>query len=328
MSRSVPAAEVTRICARRAQALDVLLDQRLERVVGQQPRQRLGMFVADVEHAGAALQDGGQFRRVHQAFDRAVHHQRAAGQRGRPRAPCAAARARRRWSAPRAARRSNSAGQHEAEDLAPSRAAASRASSGSTGRLWLSLSTATVSPGCSAQRPSTASKASSQAGSMVSCSMECLRFRFIIHENSCNPATMNPPRQGPAAELLAAGVPRRAGHVRHRRHHRHRAHRRTASVIGLTANSFNSVSLDAAAGAVEPGARRGLDAGVQRRLALRDQHPGGRPEAAGRTLRAQGRRPLERRELRPKAPAARRCCTARPPPSNASTAAATRKATT
>jgi flavin reductase (DIM6/NTAB) family NADH-FMN oxidoreductase RutF len=30
------------------------------------------------------------------------------------------------------------------------------------------------------------------------------------------------------------------------------------TLIGLTANSFNSVSLDAAAGAVEPGARGGL----------------------------------------------------------------------
>ena len=68
--------------ARRAQPLDVLLDQRLELVIGLQPGQRLGMLVADVDHAGSAAQDGRQFRRVHQPFDGAVHHQRARGQGG------------------------------------------------------------------------------------------------------------------------------------------------------------------------------------------------------------------------------------------------------
>jgi hypothetical protein len=52
MRRSVPAAEVTRICLRRAQALDVVLDARLGGVVGQQAGQGLGVFVADVHHAG------------------------------------------------------------------------------------------------------------------------------------------------------------------------------------------------------------------------------------------------------------------------------------
>ena len=85
---------------------------------------------------------------------------------------------------------------------------------------------------------------------------------------------------------------------------------------------------DAAAGAVEPVAPRRLDAGLQRRLALRDQHPRRRPARAGRALRRQGRRPLRRRGLRTRAPAARRCSKARSRCSSASTAAATKRATT
>ena len=59
------------------------------------------------------------------------------------------------------------------------------------------------------------------------------------------------------------------------------------TLVGLTANSFNSVSLEPAAGAVEPGAPRRLHAGLSRRLALRDQHPRRRAARAGRTLRQQ-----------------------------------------
>ena len=54
---------------------------------------------------------------------------------------------------------------------APMGAAAICANCTSTGRLWLSHSTATVSPGRSAQRRSTVSKASAQAGSTISCNM-------------------------------------------------------------------------------------------------------------------------------------------------------------
>ena len=70
--------------AGRAQALDVLLHEQLQRAIvrRRQPRQGLGVLVAHVQHAGAALEDGRQFRRMHQPFDRAVDHQRAAGQRG------------------------------------------------------------------------------------------------------------------------------------------------------------------------------------------------------------------------------------------------------
>ena len=96
---------------------------------------------------------------------------------------------------------------------------------------------------------------------------------------------VNPPRKAQPPTLLVAGVPHRAGHVRHRRDHRHRAHGATASVIGLTANSFNSVSLDPPLVLWSLAQRGGFAAGVQRRLALRDQHAGGRPEDAGRALR-------------------------------------------
>ena len=51
------------------------------------------------------------------------------------------------------------------------------------------------------------------------------------------------------------------------------------ALVGLTANSFNSVSLDRrrwCCGAWRA-ARRSM-AGAQHRLALRDQHPGGQPE--------------------------------------------------
>ena len=82
------------------------------------------------------------------------------------------------WSLSRAAASlaAFSKGSHYAVNIL---AAASRASSGSTGRLWLSHSTATVSPVLSAQRRSTVSKAWIQAGSMISCSMyrmRCCRY--------------------------------------------------------------------------------------------------------------------------------------------------------
>ena len=82
--------------------------------------------------------------------------------------------------------RANTVGITRPKTRAPSRAAASRASSTSTGRLWLSLSTATVSPGWTAQRRSTDSKASSQAGSILSCNMGRASWS-ILHENSCKP---------------------------------------------------------------------------------------------------------------------------------------------
>jgi hypothetical protein len=49
--------------------------------VGRRAFQDLGVFVADHQHAGAALKDLRQFHRVLQAFDRAVGDEGAAGQR-------------------------------------------------------------------------------------------------------------------------------------------------------------------------------------------------------------------------------------------------------
>src|SRR5207253_3800770 len=97
----------------------------------------------------------------------------------------------------------------------PIRAAARRASWTISGRLADSLSTATVSPARRAQRASTASKAASQGASIVGAAMDVLRGS-IIHEYSCNQIRDAAP-QSAAAELLVAGVSRRAGHVRHRR---------------------------------------------------------------------------------------------------------------
>jgi len=97
----------------------VLLDQRLQRVVRQQASERFRVLVADVEDARAALEDGGEFARVHQAFDRAVHHQRAGGQRGDDGSDLAqhgrgAGGARGRQRGVR-----DGAREHEAEDLRP-----------------------------------------------------------------------------------------------------------------------------------------------------------------------------------------------------------------
>ena len=108
---------------------------------------------------------------------------------------------------------------------------------------------------------------------------------------------MNPPRQSPAAELLRAGVPHRAGHVRDRRDHRHGAHRRR-QVIGPDGQFLQFGLARSAAGAVEPVAGRGLAGGLSRRLALRDQRAGGRPEErwpSASPLKGIG--PLGRREL-------------------------------
>jgi hypothetical protein len=61
---------------------DVVLEQRLEHRIGQQPGQRLGMLIAHIDHANAPARDGGQLGRMHQSLDRAIDHQGAAGQRG------------------------------------------------------------------------------------------------------------------------------------------------------------------------------------------------------------------------------------------------------
>jgi flavin reductase (DIM6/NTAB) family NADH-FMN oxidoreductase RutF len=120
----------------------------------------------------------------------------------------------------------------------------------STGRLWLSHRTATVSPGCSAQRRSTCSKASIQRGSMISCNMVPFRWGLaiagkpasrIIHENSCKFQPCPLPAK-PAARVLAqefrAALGMFATGVTI-------VTARTAEgdLVGLTANSFNSVSL-------------------------------------------------------------------------------------
>ena len=140
---------------------------------------------------------------------------------------------------------------------------------------------------------------------------------------------MSPPRKATAAGFFRARVPRRAGHVRHRRDHRHGAHRRRRAASGLTANSFNSVSLDPPLVLWSLSRAAGSHAGLQHRLALRHQHPGRRPEGAGRALRrASGADRWAGVELHRRRWPARRCWPARRPPSSASTAAATKRATT
>ena len=179
-----------------AQALDVVLHARLGGVVGQQARQRLGVFVADVDDArAAALQDGGQLGRVHQAFDGAVHHQRAAGQRARPPARSAGSRSRRRWSAWPAWSGAAHAGQHQRERLrargAPPPAGPAAAAPGGSGfrREWPRCRRAAARSGAAP-----ASKASTQAGSMISCSMN----RPVRRARAC-PMGM---RTGPQAVSL------------------------------------------------------------------------------------------------------------------------------
>ena len=66
---------------------------------------------------------------------------------------------------------SNTVGTMMSKALQPILAAANRARAGSSGRLWLSLRMATVSPARRAQRDSTEWKASTQAGSREGISM-------------------------------------------------------------------------------------------------------------------------------------------------------------
>ena len=153
------------------------------------------------------------------------------------------------------------------------------------------------------------------------------RFRSIIHEISCNRPSVNPPRKAQppsfssqefraALGMFATGVTIVTA--------------RTAdgSVIGLTANSFNSVSLDpplvlwslAQAAASMPAFSAGSHYAIN--VLAADQ------KTLAERFALKGRRPLGRRELHRRRGRRAAARTARPPPSSASTAAATRKATT
>ena len=70
---------------------------------------------------------------------------------------------------------------------APRRAAARRESSTSTGRLWVSHSTATEVPVVTPHCPNTVSKASSQAGSIRSCSMKGVILECNHYDKSDRP---------------------------------------------------------------------------------------------------------------------------------------------
>ena len=67
--------------------------------------------------------------------------------------------------------------------------------------------------------------------------------------------------------------------------------------VGITANSFNSVSLAPPLVLWSLARDRRLDAGVRARLALRDQHPRRRSAHARAALRREGDRPLRRRAV-------------------------------
>ena len=60
--------------------------------------------------------------------------------------------------------------------------------------------------------------------------------------------------------------------------------RSACELVGLTANLFNSVSLEPLLVLWSLSRAAGFDGCLQRRLALRHQHPCGRPEGAGRAV--------------------------------------------